>query len=393
MINKNISNHPPFGGSEGGLAEGGLFYILADDITGAAEIAGIAHSYGLRTVLTLPSDDYTAVRDADCLVIATDARSYGADEAARMTAAALRAVPYNDARDIIFRKTDSALRGNVREELAAIEQTLADMPGAQPRTFVYMPANPSKGRIIRDGIYYINDVRIQDTDFSFDPEFPAWSSSVAERFPGLEYADAVSKQDVDRVVSRALAEGKLLAGAADLFCSLLEAKGYSPRQDIKPTVLSAEATKVIVRGSTQSKNIDLGLPVESMPLDVFYEEKSPMEWAENLIERQHRRQGGVILTIGDKEVRQGKSAAVYLRNAIATACCALIADRCPDELIIEGGATAYAIMSQLPYKAFTVTDQFAPGVVRLEAMPTAEASAKVCVTLKPGSYPWGGLFV
>ena len=96
----------------------------------------------------------------------------------------------------------------------------------------------------------------------------------------------------------------------------------------------------------------------------------------------------MILTIGEKEIRKGKHAAVYLRTAMAKVCCALIDNSLPDELIVEGGATAFAIMQRMPWRSFSVTDEIAPGVVRI--MPVENNS--IHITLKPGSYEWGKLW-
>lgn len=414
--------------------------VIADDITGAAEIAGIAHRYGLKTILTTSAP--STQDGADVIVIATDARSYDAAEAARQTAVASTCLTVSpsacSAPTTLFHKVDSALRGNVQAQLAAL--------GGD---WLYMPANPSKGRIIRDGVYYIATASapvtaaspavsapvaavtaaspgasapvpavstagpstgpsaaytpLHATDFRFDPEFPAWSSRLDERFPGITYANAETKADVDAVVERALAEGIHLAGAADLFCSLIEHLFRLPPAVPQPYGgLPAAASLLVVRGSTQSKAYDLGLRVESMPLDVFYEQSQPVTWAASIIDRYRRSfapdadsaaadsRSGAILTIGDKEVRQGKSAAVYLRNAMAEVCCTLLSARQPDVLIIEGGATAYAIISRLPYTTFSVTAEIAPGVVQL----TTVADGKpMTIILKPGSYSWGGLFV
>lgn len=375
--------------------------VIADDITGAAEIAGIAHRYGLKTTLSISpfspqGGTEGGAEGFDVHVIATDARSYGPEEAARMTKEALMCLTVPPS-DYIFHKVDSALRGNVQSQIDAILSTLTTGEGL--RGALYMPANPSKGRIIKDGTYYISSTQggtegfdfipLHKTNFSFDPEFPAWSSRLDERFPGLEYANAETKADVDRVVERALAEGKLLAGAADLFCSFIEHVYHLTPTPPQPFGgLPEDALKLIVQGSTQSKSYDLGVRIETMPLDVFYEKAKPVTWAATILNRAEVVPTGIALTIGDKEVRPGKAAAVYLRNAMAEVCCTVLEARHPDELIIEGGATAFAIMSQLPYTTFRITDEIAPGVVRIA--PTDHPSLHI--TLKPGSYNWGGLF-
>ena len=58
-----------------------MILVLADDITGAAEIAGVALSYGRRTFLSMghiPQD----TNNADVIVIATDIRSGDKENAA-----------------------------------------------------------------------------------------------------------------------------------------------------------------------------------------------------------------------------------------------------------------------------------------------------------------------
>ncbi|MCM1078717.1 MAG: hypothetical protein NC344_02945 [Bacteroidales bacterium] len=362
-----------------------MLFVIADDITGAAEIAGMAHRYGLRTTLTTSAPS-SVEEGTDVVVFATDARSVAADEAYAMTAAAAKAVSScscGNGESIIFRKTDSALRGNVREELQAI------LDNSRYTNALYVPANPSKGRMIRNGIYYIDDIPIAETDFRFDPEFPAVTSSVADRFPGLPFADAVSKADIDRAVASALTSGDtLLAGAADLFCSLVE--NVFSKEEREPAVSSSpippSSPMIVVRGSTQSKALDLGIPVETMPLDVFYERADASSWAEAILPR-YERAGSTVLTIGDKEVRTGKHAAVYLRSTMAEVCCSLLDAVLPAELVIEGGATAFAILSRTPWQTFAVTDEIAPGVVRIKPL-----NAGIHITMKPGSYAWGNLF-
>lgn len=394
--------------------------VIADDITGAAEIAGIAHRYALRTQLVVfdkdiadrqhPGDNVLQDASAGChrtgdmlqnvsadvLVVATDTRSYSAEEARAVTKAVVDMLPEDV---LVFHKTDSALRGNVVAELEAF--------GCEA---VYMPANPSKGRIIRGGVYYVGDKPIHETDFRYDPEFPAVTSDVHERFPSLTIPDATCKADVDAIVSDAIGKGLMLAGAADLFASLIEqVKGAREcncqRED---GINQSSKPRLIVCGSTQSKSLMLGLPVMEMPDDVFWEREKHWNISLSDVEKQsdvalpavgkqsgnvqgEGRQSGAILAIGSKPVREGKEAAVYLRTVMAEACCSLLATMQPQELIIEGGATAFAIISQTPYARFEIVNEFAPGVVRMKTTPDA-SQKELFITLKPGSYSWGNLF-
>lgn len=189
--------------------------VIADDITGAAEIAGIAFEKGrqVRLLCSTPVSGDT-IADEETVVIATDTRSMTEEDAA---AEIRRQTSHLSP---LFKKTDSALRGHVVAELTALIETTGF------KRVVYLPANPSKGRIIRDGIYYINGVPIHETDFSFDPEFPARTSSLREHFPDAEahnivMPDAETTEDIRRVVDKYDDGNTLFAGAADLFEEVL----------------------------------------------------------------------------------------------------------------------------------------------------------------------------
>lgn len=192
--------------------------IIADDITGAAEIAGIAFERGQQVRLVCSGSvccDHVA---AQTIVMATDTRSMSEVEAAAETQRIASAISHQPS--AIFKKTDSALRGHVVAELTTL------MAAAGYQRAVYLPANPSKGRIIRQGIYYINNVPLHETAFSYDPEFPAKTSVMKERFPdaeanGIIMPNAESMDDIQRVIAEYNDGKTIFAGAADLFTALL----------------------------------------------------------------------------------------------------------------------------------------------------------------------------
>lgn len=154
-----------------------MIAVIADDITGAAEMAGIGFRYGLRTSLVTEVSE--ALPDCDILVVATDTRSMAEEEAVAETRRVVRRLWDAGVRKF-FKKTDSALRGHVVPELIVL---LEELPYTR---VVYLPQNPSKGRVIKEGVYYINGKPLHETSFAFDPEFPATTSVVTERLPGIQ---------------------------------------------------------------------------------------------------------------------------------------------------------------------------------------------------------------
>lgn len=372
-----------------------MITVIADDITGAAELAGVAHSHGLTTVLAVeaapgvyswqtPDHDMWSVPEV--FVIATDTRSVAADEAAVVTEAATRALchamPYANGRNILFRKLDSVLRGNIEEETRAV---LAASPYKRA---LHMPANPSKNRIIRGGVYYIDGVPINETPFRDDPEFPARTAVLRERFPELSFADAESLADVRHIVEKTPLD-TLLCGGVDLFTALLEreviGKEHCPRP--RGHVLRRDGRLLVVRGSTLSKPIPLGLPVAEMDDSVFYGTIPAGLWARSVAEQYLASDHGLVVAVGaERPILKGRGIAARLRHTMSVAVAGCVTAAVPDELVIEGGATAFAIMHRLPWRSFTVSDEIAPGVVRLAAADGPH------ITLKPGSYDWGTLW-
>ncbi|MBQ7423096.1 MAG: four-carbon acid sugar kinase family protein [Prevotella sp.] len=371
-----------------------MIIVIADDITGAAEVAGIAFHYGLQT--RLQTDVCRGFFVCDVLVIATDTRSMGAEEAGRETrrvAKSLMEWAKNEGfrlqKDLfLFKKTDSALRGHVVTEL---EVLLAE---TGYRRALWLPGNPSKGRTIENGAYFIDGIPLHQTDFSFDPEFPAKTAQLKERFPELQkwtnsdgmgvfYTDSSSLKDVSNA-AETISNDTLPAGAADFFRAFLLKNGH-PKAVASHDDCKAKITKLILCGSTQSKPLSIGVAVFEMPTDV-YEGRTPAEqWAEELLP-DYERERSAILTFGNNAHRTGKEAAVYLRHAMAGVAASLIRRQTPEELIVEGGATAFCLLQKLGWNTFQITREIAPGVVRMRA------ENGTFVTMKPGSYAWGDIF-
>jgi len=149
--------------------------ILADDLTGAAESAGLFARAGAAARLIVHADDRDRLkpRDAEHAVLAinTASRHLRPEAAARrvatLTRDALRLRPTG-----LYKKTDSALRGNIGAELAAVGRARPDRP------VVYVPAAPSAERFVRGGVLFIGDRPVAESEFARDPLAPVRCSDV-----------------------------------------------------------------------------------------------------------------------------------------------------------------------------------------------------------------------
>src|SRR5205823_12867102 len=74
---------------------------------------------------------------------------------------------------LIYKKTDSALRGNIAAELRALAELYPQW------RIGYAPAYPALGRTVNQGVLYVDGVPVADTEFARDTLNPVRSSSVS----------------------------------------------------------------------------------------------------------------------------------------------------------------------------------------------------------------------
>ncbi|MDR3119305.1 MAG: four-carbon acid sugar kinase family protein [Mediterranea sp.] len=385
--------------------------VIADDITGAAEIAGIGFRFGFKVNLIMYNGEETITcpEGYDMLVLATDTRSMTEAEAIEETVRIAEAVKRMGF-TFIFKKTDSVLRGHIAAEL----KTLMDVTGIEYARLI--PQNPSMGRTIVKGIYYINHVPLSKTKFASDPEFPAETADVMlllfYKYRGYKYrgtiltprktterkgiflAEAATIKEIERRGAE-INEGVLAAGGADFFTACLTVKGYTPNVLAPFEGLQGKPT-LIIQGSPKSKSLANFSYIQqqntiqrNMPMILFHRE-IPTRWAEKL-KKEYTSHDLMILRFEDYSYRKSERAqkAQKLREEMGKAVIVLLSERLPQELIIEGGATAFSILKRTAWNTFDVTGEVAPGIVRM----TPVGNPGVTITLKPGSYPWENLFL
>lgn len=148
--------------------------IIADDFTGALDTGVQMAGTGTRTkVTTACTIDSAHLRETEVLVIDAETRHLPAKEAAAIVRAIVaRAVelkiPY------IYKKTDSALRGNIGAELEAMLEASGE------RRLAFLPAFPQIGRCTVGGVHYINNTPVAESVFGIDPFEPVRHSRVTE---------------------------------------------------------------------------------------------------------------------------------------------------------------------------------------------------------------------
>ncbi|MCS7043707.1 MAG: four-carbon acid sugar kinase family protein [Bryobacteraceae bacterium] len=196
--------------------------VLADDLTGALECGALLE--GSIVTLSLPASAPAAVVD-------TETRHAPPQQAAET----VRRLTEQSPAEMIYKKTDSTLRGNIGAELAALP----------PGRIHYAPAYPQMGRTVRGGRLLVDGVPVEQTAFARDPLDPVLDSDIrrvlARQGAPLERItvhEGETEADVERAAACVLAEAppRLAAGPAALLAVLARRMGLARTSALLPRI-------------------------------------------------------------------------------------------------------------------------------------------------------------
>lgn len=217
--------------------------IIADDFTGALDtgVQFAKRSIPTQVFTHFTFDNETIEPDTKVLVIDTETRAAGQEEAYRTIH---KIVEWSKKQKIemIFKKTDSALRGNIGSELQAVLDHFPETP------LSFIPGHPSIERTVEKGIAYVSGERLEDSVFGNDPFEPVTESSVSaiihqqsqvevtivsqiedlrnqfDKSSGIQVYDTLTNQDINDWIDELLQQDqlKLLAGCTALANQLAE---------------------------------------------------------------------------------------------------------------------------------------------------------------------------
>ena len=372
--------------------------VVADDLTGAAEIAGVGVRFGLDVRLFRGRAHACA---ADLVVVDSDSRCRTADVAqARTRDAATSLVAVSPA--TVFKKTDSVLRGHVRRELQAV----CDAVGSS-RT-ILLPANPSLGRTIRNGRYAVNGVALDRTTFADDPEHPARTADVRTLYAGIDASEVHVRTageplpeagsvignvstlaDLNAWAAR-LEPSDLPAGGSDFFAAVLRRMGRRSTQDgsapraSRPLLVVSGSASAAARAAVRRWQA-AGVAICGMPDELLHgdgDDEHRDRWAADAAGALRKR-GVAVMWIPQEPAGEGATAR-RPREWTARAVRQLLGGVEVAGLWLAGGATSAAVFAAMGWGQCRVDAEYARGVVRL--IPSSANG--LSVVLKPGSYPW-----
>lgn len=401
---------------------------IADDFTGATDLAGNWRSRGLTVgvLIGLPDDAaIDAARDLDAVVIALKIRSVPAAESveqARQALAVLRSLGVRQVYQKYCSTFDSTPEGNI----GPIADMLLDE--LQAPVTVVVPAFPDNGRTTYRGHLFVGDQLLQDSAMKDHPLTPMRESNLvrllqqqsvhqvglvplptvragahelrraceeaAARGVRLVVVDAIENADL-AAIAEATADHPLVTGGSGL---ALGAPGGSAEVSAMPVVPGRRA---VLAGSAstatqaqiaraQERYPATRMRSEDLPAGVDAEVERLTAWAAEHWQH-HGDEPVVVYSVGSEADPSGAAGGVpeLIESAFARLAVRLSELGCR-QLVVAGGETSGSVVSGLDIGVLELGDQLSPGVSWLHAR--SAAGQEYNLVLKSGNFGTADLF-
>jgi uncharacterized protein YgbK (DUF1537 family) len=405
---------------------------IADDYTGASDLANTLTRAGLRTVQTIgvPADDFP-LPDVDAVVVSLKSRSIAASDAVTRSRAADKWLRGRGADHVLFKVCstfDSTDAGNIGPVMDALRADSGD------RIVLVTPAFPETGRTVYQGNLFVGSVPLNESPLKHHPLNPMHDSNlvrvlsrqsktriglvdlaVLARGPdavrnklvelagqnvGAVIVDAVFASDLETIGAVALAH-RLSVGASGIGLGLARALVASGKSKSQATSGAIADTPVggpaaCLAGSCsqatllQVANAEQVMPVLHLDPEQIIagkgEARRALAWATDRL-----RDGPVLIAssstpeeVAALQSRHGRDATGHaIEQAMADIAEGLVSAGVR-RLVVAGGETSGAAVDRLGIPGFLVGAEIAAGVPVLRAV--GAQAGDMLLALKSGNF-------
>ncbi|MFI4923750.1 MAG: 3-oxo-tetronate kinase [Vicinamibacteria bacterium] len=401
-----------------------LLGCIADDFTGATDLANNLVRGGMRTVQAIGVPVDAPPQDVDAVVVALKSRTIPAHDAVRQSLDALRWLRQHGAKQAYFKYCstfDSTPQGNI----GPVTEALLDALGVG--FTIATPAFPDNGRTVFRGYLFVGDVLLNESGMQHHPLTPmtdanlvrvlqsqcsckvglvdyrivaSGAEAIRARFDELQrdgvsvaIVDAVSNDDLMRL-GPALKDMPLVTAGSGVAIGLPANFGIKP-SNAASELPQATGRRAIVSGSCSTATnrqvrafVDGGgaaFRIDPLRMDNVVTEA--LAWADA-----QPKDATVLVysTATPDEVKAAQEklgvqgAGERLEQALAAIAAGLV-ERGVGQLVVAGGETSGACVQALGVTQLRIGPQIDPGVPWCHATPAA-APAGLHLALKSGNF-------
>jgi 3-dehydrotetronate 4-kinase len=399
---------------------------IADDFTGATDLAGMLVKHGMRTVQMIGVPTETPPKDIDAVVIALKSRTNPVKEAVAESLAALEWLRTAGCRQFYFKYCstfDSTPKGNIGPVAEALMDTLA------ADFTVACPAFPANDRTVYKGHLFVGDVPLGESTMRHHPLTPMTDANLVRvlqaqvmrkvgladytvvrrgvdalrdrlgtlKQEGCGFAVVDALDDADLLtIGAACADIPLVTGGSGVAMGL--AANFHDRAVVSTAAQAIGGWRAVISGSCSSATLHqvaemrerhpafLVDPLElAKGIDVV---GAALTWALPLLAK-----GPVLIyaTATPAEVKTAQSAlgveraGALVEQTLAAIAKGLVAQGV-GQLIVAGGETSGAVVKALGVKGLRIGREIDPGVPWTMALRANGLAKPLALALKSGNF-------
>jgi 3-dehydrotetronate 4-kinase len=406
-----------------------LLGVIADDMTGATDVALMLNRAGMRTVQVIGAPVAGAsLPDADAVVVALKSRTNPVAEAIADSLAACEALLAAGARQILFKYCstfDSTAQGNIGPVADALMQRL----GAKGA--IICPAFPANGRSIYQGYLFVGSVPLHESSMKDHPLTPMRDSSLVRLMAAqtrakvglVDYASVLAGPDAVRarmaaltgegvrylvtdaltnadlmVLGEAVADAPLLTGGSGIAMGLpqnFRKTGLLPEREVATSLTAPAGRAGIISGSCSTATrgqiraaVEAGIPVLKVdPMALVSGEQSAETLSAWALAQPADKPFLLYSSDDPAEVsaiqdRLGRDkAGETVEHAFAGTAKLLVAGGVT-RLLVAGGETSGAVVQGLGIRTLEIGPEIDPGVPWTRVVDGPE----IVIALKSGNF-------
>jgi uncharacterized protein YgbK (DUF1537 family) len=404
---------------------------IADDLTGATDLALMLAREGLRTIqiVGVPKEP-AQLRDAEAIVVALKSRTIPADEAVEQSLASARALLAAGAQQLFFKYCstfDSTDKGNIGPVTDALLSLLGET-----RTLA-CPAFPANKRTVYKGHLFVADVLLSESSMKDHPLTPMRDANLVRvlqkqtsrpvsliaretvagdvagldaafaELEGIAIVDAITDRDL-RAIGRAARGLKLVTGGSGVAIGL-PANFRAPGAVATPPepVVAAPGRSVILAGSCSEATRRQvaaarahGSPALQLDaLQIAQGEMTPEAAADFVLAAADRVVPMVYSsadpqTVAAVQAKLGRSEAGEVVEKFLGRLAQQLRDRGVTRFLVAGGETSGAVVGALGIEALRIGPEIDPGV---PWTVTHGGGTPIALALKSGNFGKDDFFV
>jgi len=402
---------------------------IADDFTGATDLANNLVQAGMRVWQAMGVPDAAMVHEADAVVIALKSRTAPVADAVAESLQALRWLREAGARQIYFKYCstfDSTAQGNI----GPVTDALMDALGTD--FTIATPAFPDNARTVFKGYLFVGDVLLHESGMRNHPLTPMTDSSlvrvmqaqcrrkvglidysvvargaqaVRERIAalraegtGIAILDAVTNDDLLRI-GPAMADLPLVTAGSGLAIGLPPNFGLSSADQQASALPNAKGSAAIVSGSCSVATNAQVAAFRRSGRPAFGLDPERLARGEDLVDEVLEQavpllaDGPVLVyatadaaTVGAVQARLGRERSGEMVEAATAAIARGLVQAGVGRLIVAGGETSGACVKALGISQMRIGAQIDPGVPWCYAQTEASPYDGIHIALKSGNF-------